>query len=167
MISFSSWVQHLANSVSQTFLPYLWTNRSYSRILPKRIKNMPVVEVLQSVHDCVRLSMIVMCGQVVNPAAKRLTGIKEGLKPFVRFTPSCRGTYQNLVKWSYEFDSNILWVTTLSGYRVCSSIHAAAASSGARSAWSEWLGSLKPRMTGYFSSTTSVMSSCQGLSVSS
>merc|ERR1711894_212199 len=48
----------------------------------------------------------------------------------------------------------------------CSSIQALAATSGGMSAWSAWLGSLKPRMTSYLPSTGSLMSSCQGLSSS-
>ena len=47
------------------------------------------------------------------------------------------------------------WGRTLSGYMSCSSIQAAAATSGSMSDWSAWFGSLKPSSIGYLSSTGS------------
>ena len=56
---------------------------------------LPVVEVLQLVHDLVHVTIIVMGGQVVNSAAKGLASIKEGIKP-ICIASSRGGTDQNL-----------------------------------------------------------------------
>ena len=155
IISFWSWVQHLANSVNQIFLPYLIILIAIILIISS---SSPVVEILQLVHDPVHMTVIVMGCQVVNSAAKGLASIKEGIKPICIATSRGR-TDQNLNINDYFYAIIYHIVFTLSGYFVCSSIQAAAASSGAMSDWSAWLG--------YLASTSSVMSSCQGLSVSS
>ena len=95
MISFWSCVQHLANSVSQIFFPYLQYFHFLLISPPRQL--LPVVEVLQLVHDLVHVTVIVMCGKVVNSAAKGLTRIKEGIKP-IRVASSWGRTYQNLYK---------------------------------------------------------------------
>ena len=96
MISCWLCVQHLANSVSQIFLPYLPFSILFLSIsLPRHM--LPVVEVLQLVHDLVHVPIIVMGGQVVNSATKGLARIKEGIKP-IRVASSGGGTHQNLNK---------------------------------------------------------------------
>ena len=42
----------------------------------------PVVEVLELLHDQVHLAVVVVGGEIVHPAAKTLTRIKEAVKPF-------------------------------------------------------------------------------------
>ena len=55
----------------------------------------PIVESLKFVHDMIRIWFIVMGRQVVNPAAKGLTGVKEGIEP-VCVATSRGGADQNL-----------------------------------------------------------------------
>ena len=72
----SSWspVQHLANSVSQTFLPYL-NSRHRNEVQTWPDLTWPVVEHLQPLHHLVSLTTVVVGGQVVYPAAQRLAGL--------------------------------------------------------------------------------------------
>ena len=95
MISFWSCVQHLANSVSQIFFPYLQYFHFLLISPPRQL--LPVVEILQLVHDLVHVPVIIMSCQVVNSAAKGLTSIKEGIKP-ICVASSRGGTHQNLYK---------------------------------------------------------------------
>ena len=55
----------------------------------------PQIEVLELLHDQVDLSVVVVCGEVVHPAAKTLTRVKEAIKPF-QITTSWGRTYENL-----------------------------------------------------------------------
>ena len=135
MISCWLCVQHLANSVSQIFLPYLPFSILFLSISPPHHK-LPVVEVLQLVHDLVHVTIIVMGGQVVNSATKGLARIKEGIKP-ICVASSGGWTHQNLYKIKIQSYFDVNFFSTLSGYFVWSSIQAAAASSGAISDWSE------------------------------
>ena len=55
----------------------------------------PVVEVLELLHDQVHLTVVVVSGEVVHPAAQTLTRIKEAVKPFEIPTSRSR-THENL-----------------------------------------------------------------------
>ena len=77
------------------FLP-ISRNMQQSESL-NRYNNAPVVQLLQSVHDQISFSMVVMGGQVVNSASKNLTLSKEWIKP-VGVSSSWSWTNQDLKK---------------------------------------------------------------------
>ena len=62
----------------------------------------PVVEVLELLHDQVHLTVVVVGGEVVHPAAQTLTSIKEAIKPFE--IPTSRGrTHENLTRFNFPY----------------------------------------------------------------
>ena len=61
----------------------------------REINYPPQIEVLELPHDQVDLSVVVVGGEVVHPAAETLTGIKEAIKPF-QITTSWGRTHENL-----------------------------------------------------------------------
>ena len=63
----------------------------------------PLIQILQSVHDMICISIIVMGGQVVNSASKNLTLSKKWIKP-VGVSSSWSWTNKDLIKVT-----NIIW----------------------------------------------------------
>ena len=63
----------------------------------REINYPPQIEVLELLHDQVDLSVVVVGGEVVHPAAETLARVKEAIKPFEIPTCWC-WTNENLAK---------------------------------------------------------------------
>ena len=161
-----SWVFATANSVNQIFLPYL-IKRVYMTIWVR----------WQSWSTCCRGSRAPpwpgrprrgSCGWRDSPPGSPDSHKHQRSRQTIldSHQQGQDSRESNKIQLSLQNPSRLF--KTLSGYRVWISIQAAAASSGDMSGpLKPLLGSLKPRMVSYLSSTGSLMSLCQGWSEAS